>query len=63
MKILCCHPHGLMYTEIYLRLEPLGVQLVAQAFHHQRTTNYEMLLNKFTGKRICQTKTHHLPQS
>lgn len=31
MKILCGHPSGLMYTEIYLRLEPLGVELVAQA--------------------------------
>jgi hopanoid C-3 methylase HpnR len=31
MKILCCHPSGLMYTEIYLRLEPLGVELAAQA--------------------------------
>jgi len=31
MKILCCHPSGLMDTEIYLRLEPLGVELVAQA--------------------------------
>jgi len=31
MKILCCHPSGLMYTEIYLRLEPLGVELVAAA--------------------------------
>jgi len=31
MKLLCCHPSGLMYTEIYLRLEPLSVELVAQA--------------------------------
>lgn len=31
MKLLCCHPSGLMYTEIYLRLEPLGLELVAQA--------------------------------
>jgi len=31
MKVLCCHPSGLMYTEIYLRLEPLGVELVAAA--------------------------------
>jgi hopanoid C-3 methylase len=31
MKILCCHPPGLMYTEIYLRLEPLGLELAAQA--------------------------------
>jgi hopanoid C-3 methylase HpnR len=29
MKVLCCHPSGLMYTEIYLRLEPLGLELVA----------------------------------
>jgi len=29
MKVLCCHPSGLMYTQIFLRLEPLGVELVA----------------------------------
>lgn len=29
MKVLCCHPSGLMYTEIFLRLEPLGLELVA----------------------------------
>lgn len=31
MKILAVHPSPLMYTKIYLRLEPLGVELVAQA--------------------------------
>ena len=31
MKVLCCHPSGLMYTQIFLRLEPLGVELVAAA--------------------------------
>ena len=31
MKVLCCHPSGLMYTEIFLRLEPLGLELVATA--------------------------------
>jgi len=30
MKILCCHPSSLMYGEIYLRLEPLGMELIAQ---------------------------------
>jgi len=29
MKVLCCHPSGLMYTQIFLRLEPLGVELFA----------------------------------
>ncbi len=31
MKVLFCHPSGLMYTEIYLRLEPLGLEVVAAA--------------------------------
>lgn len=31
MKILAVHPGPLMYTKIYLRLEPLGLELVAQA--------------------------------
>jgi hopanoid C-3 methylase HpnR len=31
MKVLCVHPSGLMYTEIFLRLEPLGVELIAEA--------------------------------
>jgi hopanoid C-3 methylase len=29
MKILCIHPSGLIYTKIFLRLEPLGLELVA----------------------------------
>jgi hypothetical protein len=31
MRVLCCHPSGLMYTKCFLRLEPLGVELVAAA--------------------------------
>jgi len=31
MKVLAVHPSALMYTKIYLRLEPLGLELVAQA--------------------------------
>ena len=31
MKLLAVHPGGLMYTKIYLRLEPLGLELVAEA--------------------------------
>ena len=29
MKVLFVHPSPLMYSEIYLRLEPLGLELVA----------------------------------
>jgi hopanoid C-3 methylase HpnR len=31
MKVLAVHPSGLMYTKIFLRLEPLGLELVAEA--------------------------------
>src|SRR6185436_16470392 len=31
MKVLCVHPSGLLYNEIFLRLEPLGLELVAAA--------------------------------
>src|SRR6185369_14241533 len=31
VKVLFCHPSGLMYTEIFLRLEPLGLESVAAA--------------------------------
>src|SRR3954469_8173649 len=31
VKVLFCHPSGLMYTEIFLRLEPLGLETVAAA--------------------------------
>lgn len=31
MKLLAVHPTGLMYTRIYLRLEPLGLELIAAA--------------------------------
>ena len=31
MRVFAVHPSPLMYTRIYLRLEPLGLELVAQA--------------------------------
>jgi len=31
MRFLAVHPSALMYTKIFLRLEPIGVELVAQA--------------------------------
>ena len=31
MRVLFVHPSALMYAEIYLRLEPLGLELVAQS--------------------------------
>jgi len=34
MKFLAVHPSCLMYSKIYLRLEPLGLELVAAAAEH-----------------------------
>ena len=34
MKVLAVHPSPLMYTKIYLRLEPLGLEIVAQAIRN-----------------------------
>ena len=31
MNVLLVHPSPLMYSELYLRLEPLGLERVAQA--------------------------------
>jgi len=31
MNVLLVHPSGLMYSEVYLRLEPLGLECVAEA--------------------------------
>ena len=31
MKVVYVHPSALMYSEVYLRLEPLGLELVAEA--------------------------------
>jgi radical SAM superfamily enzyme YgiQ (UPF0313 family) len=39
MKVLTVHPAPLMYTKIYLRLEPLGLELVAQAI---RTAGHDV---------------------
>jgi hopanoid C-3 methylase len=31
MKLLAVHPSGLMYTRVFLRLEPLGLEMIAGA--------------------------------
>ena len=31
MKFLAIHPSGLMFTKVFLRLEPLGLEIIAGA--------------------------------
>lgn len=50
MKVLLVHPSCLMYSEIYLRLEPLGLELVAaavrQAKHAVRLLDLQIASHK-----------------
>lgn len=41
MRVLCVHPGPLMYTKLFLRLEPLGLELVAETV---RRAGHEVLL-------------------
>lgn len=50
MRLLAVHPSGLMFTRVFLRLEPLGLELVAAA---ARRAGHEV--------RICDLQAH--PQS
>jgi len=34
MRILAVHPSALMYSQVFLRLEPLGLELVAASAEH-----------------------------
>jgi len=51
MRVLLVHPSPLMYSEIYLRLEPLGMERVAQAV---RMAGHEV--------RIIDLQTHSHPE-
>ena len=65
MKLLAVHPSGLMYTRVFLRLEPLGLELVAaaarQAGHDVRIIDLQVethadlgrLLNRWRPDAIC----------
>jgi hopanoid C-3 methylase len=50
MKVLLVHPSGLMYTEVYLRLEPLGLERVAEscrkAGHEVRLLDLQVFSHK-----------------
>ena len=65
MKLLCVHPSPLMYTRVFLRLEPLGLELVAGAVrgagHEVRLIDlqvesheaYFRLLRRFSPDAVC----------
>jgi magnesium-protoporphyrin IX monomethyl ester (oxidative) cyclase len=50
MKVLLVHPSALLYSEVYLRLEPLGMECVASALldagHHVRLLDLQVFKNR-----------------
>jgi hypothetical protein len=46
MKLLVVHPSCLMYSKIYLRLEPLGLELVAAAARKEGMTFRSLTNNR-----------------
>lgn len=57
MKLLAVHPGPLMYTQIYLRLEPLGLECVAeaarQAGHQVQLIDLQVETHRAYFKRIA----------
>ncbi|GAN63406.1 cobalamin binding protein [Acetobacter indonesiensis NRIC 0313] len=65
MKILAVHPSALMYTKVFLRLEPLGLELVAGAARDaghdvriidlqvEKHKDYWKLLHDFKPDAVC----------
>src|SRR5262245_35983562 len=65
MRVLAVHPSPLMYTKIFLRLEPLGIELIAaaarRAGHEVRlidlqvepVTSYERLVREWRPEAIA----------
>lgn len=56
MKVLLVHPSSLMYSEIYLRLEPLGLELVAaslrRAGHEVRVVDLQIFRHHDLWKEV-----------
>lgn len=55
MRILCLHPSGLMYTKIFLRLEPLGLEIVAGTL---RRAGHQVALVDLQADSVATLKAH-----
>jgi hopanoid C-3 methylase len=60
MKLLAVHPSGLMYTRVFLRLEPLGLEMVAGAVrdagHEVRILDLQVETHADLDRSICDWK-------
>ena len=62
MKILAVHPSALLYTKIFLRLEPLGIELIAEGAVSQGEGR-GVRLRKSVGARRERTETEERAES
>jgi len=62
MRVLLVHPSSLMYAEVYLRLEPLGLELVADAVraagHEARILDLQIFRHEDYFRELAQFRPH-----
>lgn len=63
MKVLLVHPGSLMYSELYLRLEPLGLELVAEAVRQAGHDVRILDLQVFSERDYCRLVDDWRPQA
>ncbi len=63
MNVLLVHPSGLMYSEVYLRLEPLGLECVAQAVRQAGHTVELLDLQIFRHEDLFETIKRFKPDA
>ncbi|HWZ58508.1 MAG TPA: hopanoid C-3 methylase HpnR [Gemmatimonadaceae bacterium] len=63
MRVLLVHPSALMYAEVYLRLEPLGIECVAQAVRAAGHTVRIVDLQVFTRQELLREVSAFRPEA
>ncbi|MDR3557878.1 MAG: hopanoid C-3 methylase HpnR [Syntrophobacteraceae bacterium] len=63
MKVLLVHPSALMYSEIFLRLEPLGLESIARSIRLEGHEVRLLDLQVFSHKEYLQELPHFGPQA
>src|SRR5579862_7358493 len=63
MRVLLVHPSALMYAEVYLRLEPLGIECVAEAVRAAGHTVRIIDLQVFSQKEMLKEVARFRPDA
>jgi hopanoid C-3 methylase len=63
MKVMLVHPSGLLYAEVYLRLEPLGMECVAAAVERAGHEVRLVDLQVFNQRELCREMRNFQPDA